>query len=70
MILQLEKLGQITRFGAKFIVVHQLHLRIWGEDILVTITSYTPWLSLNLNSPLMNFLFLKLQSNIFNIFVR
>ena len=35
----LEKLGRITRFGAKFIVVHEPHLRIWGEDNLVTITS-------------------------------
>ena len=33
MILPSEKLGQITNFGAKFIVVHQPHLRIWGEDI-------------------------------------
>ena len=60
-ILPSEKLGRITRFGVKFIVVHQPHLRIWGEDILVTITL---WLSLILNSPFMYLLFLKLQSNI------
>ena len=28
-------MGRISRFGAKFIVVHQPHLRIWGEDISV-----------------------------------
>ena len=39
MILPSEKLGRITRFGEKFIVVHQPHLKILGEDILVTITS-------------------------------
>ena len=33
-----EKLGQVTSFGAKLIVVHQPHIRIRGEDILVTIT--------------------------------
>ena len=39
MVLPSEKSGRITRFGAKFIVVHQPHLRICGEDILVIITS-------------------------------
>ena len=57
MILPLEKLGQITRFGAKFIVVHQQHLRYFGDH-------HTLWLSLDLNSPFMNLLLLKLQSNI------
>ena len=34
MILRSEKFGKITRFGAKFIVVHQPHLRILEEDKL------------------------------------
>ena len=37
MLLPSEKLGQIIRFGPKFIVVHKRYLRIWGEDILVTV---------------------------------
>ena len=63
MILPSEKLGQIMYFGAKFIVVQQPHLRIWGKyfgDHHI----YTMWLSLNLNSPFMNLLFLKVQRNI------